>query len=123
MTEKRKAREIKKRMLLSHQKRNIAAGDFAALLAGLCIAIKHPKVGFNHATTDVAGWLSSIAPYGITINDAFVEDMLYACNMLDELGQYSHPQGKTFQETLSTILRRTEYFDKDTNSILQKGKA
>lgn len=122
MTENRKAREIKKRVLLTSQKRNISAGDFAALLSGLCASIKHPKVGFNHATTDVAGWLASIAPYGITINDAFVEDMLYACNMLNELKLFSHPQGKTFEETLRTVLRPSETFDLEINSIKLKGK-
>lgn len=121
-TENRKAREIKKRVLLTAEKRNISAGDFAALLSGLVAAIRHPKVGFNHATADVAGWLASIAPYGITLNDAFIEDMLYACNMLDELGEFSHPEGKTFTKTLATVLRRDERFDKEINSIVRKGK-
>lgn len=122
MAERKTAKEIKRRILLSPHKRNVSAGDFAAMLVGLCVSIKDSKVGFNHATTDVVGWFSSLAPYGITINDAFVEDMLYGCNMLDELGHFSHPLGKTFQQTLATVLRKDEVFDLDTNSIKQRGK-
>jgi hypothetical protein len=117
MTEKRKTKEIKKRILLRGRLRNISAGDAAALLTSLVAAIHEPRVGFNHATTDIAGWLGSIAPYGMTLDDAFIEDMLYACNLLNEIKKYKHPQGKTFEETLKTILKPGEAFDLETNEI------
>jgi hypothetical protein len=120
MTAKREAREIKKRILLKGRKRHIGAGDFAALLSGLQQAVLNPKVGFNHATTDLDGWLRSLAPAGISLDEAFIEDMLYACNMLHELGKFQHPLNKNFDEMLKSILGVTDSFDKDTNTIVSK---
>lgn len=117
------AREIKRRVLLKGKTRHISAGDFAALLNGLTAAVLNPKIGFNHATTDLDGWLRSLAPVGISLDEAFVEDMLYACNMLSEDNKFKHPQDKTFEQTLKSILGNVEIFDLDTNSIQAKGKA
>lgn len=99
---------------------SVQASDLAALLGGLTQAVHEPKVGFNHATTDVEGWMKSLAPYGINLDSAFVEDMLYACNMLDELKKFKHPQGKTFDQMLRTLLSPVETFDKLTNEIKRK---
>lgn len=118
MTEKRKAREIKRRVLLKGTLATIPAGELVALFWALNEAVHNPKVGFNHATTDITGWLSSIAPYGITVDTAFAEDLLYAANLLDELKKYKHPQGKTFDQTLKAVLRPGQTFDKMTNEIL-----
>jgi hypothetical protein len=120
MTEKRIKREIKRRVLLKGELMSVQAADLAALLWGLNQAIHSPKIGFNHATTDVSGWMKSLAPYGVGLDSAFVEDMLYACNMLDELKQFKHPQGKTFDQMLKTLLSPVEIFDKETNSIVRK---
>lgn len=120
MTVKRKNREIKKRVLLKGEVRNVPAGELAALLWGLVEAIHHPKIGFNHATTDVTGWLNSIAPYGLNLDSAFVEDLLYASNMLDELKKFKHPQGKSFNDSVKAVLKPGETFDKETNQIVRK---
>jgi hypothetical protein len=118
--ERKRQREIKWRIVLKDQRRNISAADFAALIHSLCLSHFDRDIGFNHATTDINGWLSSLAPYGVTINDAFVEDMLYAANMLQEQEKFQHPQGKTLDEVLNGMLKKTEYFDKDTNTIREK---
>jgi hypothetical protein len=118
----KRRKEIKKRIVLKSQRRNIGAADFAALLHCLCLAAKDEDIGFNHATTDLTGWFSSLAPYGVTINDAFVEDMLYAANLLNEQEKFVHPQGKSFDDFLKGLLKRGEVFDKDLNTIEQEKK-
>ena len=120
MTEKRLKREIKKRLVLKGTTHTVQAGELVALMWALNEAIHSPKIGFNHATTDVVGWLASLAPYGISLDTAFVEDMLYAANMLDELKKYKHPNGKSFDDTLRLVLAPGEAFDKDVNEICRK---
>lgn len=120
MTERRINREIAKRILTKGKLQTVVMADFAALLSGLLQSIKDKDVGFNHATTDVDGWLNGLAPNGLTMDVAFIEDMLYACNMLDELDKFEHPQGKTFDGMLRTVLMPGQSFDKETNSIEDK---
>lgn len=120
MTEKRIRREIKKRLVLKGTTHSLQAGELVALIWSLNEAIHNNKVGFNHATTDVQGWLHSLAPHGISLDTAFVEDMLYAANMLDEMGKYKHPLDKSFDDTLRLVLAPGEIFDKDVNEIVRK---
>lgn len=120
MTEKRRNREIKKRIVLKGTTHTLQASELVALLWALNEAISHPKVGFNHATTDVQGWLSSITPHGVSLDTAFLEDLLYSANMLTELNKYKHPLGKSFDETLRLVLKPGETFNKDINEICRK---
>lgn len=117
----KRRREIKRRVVLKSQRRNVNAADFAVLLHSLCKACLDKDIGFNHATTDLTGWFNSLAPFGVTLNDAFIEDMLYAANLLQEQEKFQHPLGKSFDDLLKAILKRSEVFDRDTNTI-QEGK-
>lgn len=108
--------------MLSGELMNVPAGDFFALVHMLLQSAKDSKVGFNHVSTDLSGWMNSFAPYGLNMDKSFVEDMLYGANMLDEVGRFSHPQGKTFDQMLRTVLRPNQQFDKFTNSISEKAK-
>lgn len=117
MTAKRQKREIKRRILLKGVSVNISAENLAALLTSLTLSTQDPKFGFNHVTTDAQGWFASFAPYGVDMDQAFIEDMLYAANMLDEAGKFKHPKGMGFDDMLKTVLKSSEYFDKDTNEI------
>lgn len=101
---------------------NLQAAELVALIWSLNEAIHSPKIGFNHATTDVQGWLQSLAPHGISLDTAFVEDMLYASNMLDELGKFKHPLGKSFNDAVRLVLAPGETFDKDVNEIVSTRK-
>lgn len=122
MTANRIAREIKQRILLSGEVMNVPAGDFFALVYLLIQSTREPRVGFNHATTNLEGWMNSFAPYGLNMDKAFVEDLLYGANMLNEIKKFSHPQGKTFEQMLRTVLRPNQAFDSLTNSIQEKIK-
>jgi hypothetical protein len=120
MTIKRKQREINKQIILKGKIRQIGAADLFALIAAFTQAAQNPKIGFNHVSTDITGWLASFAPWGLVMDDAFLEDLLYGANMLDELGQFKHPLEKDFDGMLAGILRPGEVFDKVTNSIREK---
>lgn len=118
----KRRKEIRRRIVLKSQRRTVSAADFATLIHSLCLAARDKDVGFNHATTDLEGWFKSLAPYGVTIDDAFVEDMLYAANLLNEVERFNHPQGKTFDELLSTVLKPKETFDREINTIQSENK-
>lgn len=117
MTVSKVNRDIARRILLKNKIQRLRAADFAALISGLARSLTDKDVGFNHACTDVEGWFKSLAPYGLGLDAAFVEDMLYACNMLDEVGRFEHPLGKSFDDMLRTVLAPGQTFDKDTNEI------
>jgi hypothetical protein len=120
MTVARKNREIKRRIMTKGKQVNISGLDLAALIHNMIEASLNPKVGFNHATTDIVGWFSSLAPYGVTIDEAFLEDMLSSSNMLDEIGKFKHPLNISFDKLVSRVTTPTQKFDKDTNTITGK---
>lgn len=113
----RKNKEIKRRIMPKGRQVSISAVDLAALFHNLINAAQNPKVGFNHATTDLIGWFASLAPYGVQIDEAFLEDMLSSANMLDEIGKYHHPLDYPFDKLVHRVTKPGQKFDKDTNTI------
>lgn len=100
----------------------MSASDLATMLVSLLTTIHDNRFGFNHALTDVKGWFKSIAPFGIDLDEAFVEDMLYACNILNEADKFKHFEGHSFDTFLVSVLKKGQRFDKDTNEIIPRGE-
>jgi hypothetical protein len=106
--------------MLSGRRMVVQPDDFAALLTSVVIGATYSRVGFDHILTDLPGWLRSIAPYGITLDQSFVEDMLCSGNLLNECGKFRHPTGKTFEQCVRTTVRVGQVFDAVSNTIQEK---
>lgn len=122
LKERRRAREIKKRIMLKGKKIALSAQDFCFLVGAMVAAINDKDVGLNHVSTDSLGWFNSLIPLGVSIDEAFVEDMLYAASMLDEGGSYKRLTGTTFEELLKRVVRGSKIFDRETHTIKEANK-
>ena len=55
-----------------------------------------------------------------TVNIAALEHCLWACNMLDEMGEFWHPLGLSFEEFTKKLLTDNYEFDTIYNTLERK---
>ena len=106
-----------KRLMLKRRTVKLSPTDFGALVFNFVKAARDPNIGFEHVATDLFGWFRALAPSGVELDEAFVEDMLCAANFLDEKKKYEHPTNKPFTTLVRDVIGRNKKFNKYTNTI------
>lgn len=124
----------KQQTLSQNVKRNLSEGekqyllsmfDGMVLLLNVARGSRHPNVGFED-TDNSEAQLRALIGQGrsIAIEKSALESALWSCNLLDEQKAFEHPDGKSFDDFLNSILEprgRGEKFDKIYNLIIPKG--
>lgn len=102
---------------------NLNLYTIAILLHNVYLGKRHPKVGFEDADRTFE-MLSSELSRIISLPASAVESALWSSNLLDENKAFSHPENKTFDEFLESVMGQVKYryqaFDKDYNFFVEK---
>lgn len=99
-------------------KLSISKDTAAVLLEHVSRGAAHPKVGFEDATR--TRWHMERAFMERAVDVEAVESALWSCNLLDELGEFKHPYGITFDEFLHDITPAGYVFHKFFNVFLEE---
>lgn len=76
--------------------------DLAVLLYHLRGSAKHPLVGYNDAEKSLIN-ITSRLNKTVDVDKADIERLLYASNMMNEVGAWSHPLGAKFPDWLKSL--------------------
>lgn len=112
--------DAKKRLLLKKRTIVLSPTDFGALVFNFVKAARDPAIGFEHVSTDLFGWFKALAPSGVELDEAFVEDMLCASNFLYEKKKFEHPTNKSFDQMVQDVIGRNKKFNTYSNTIEDK---
>jgi hypothetical protein len=71
----------------------------------------------NGAEITIEEMYGSVPRNKVMVDKRVAEAALYACNVMDEMGDFWHPDGKRFDTFLKDVLQSDEKFDKFYNTI------
>lgn len=77
--------------------RFIESADLCILQANLIVAAKDPDIGYEHANCPIGRFLRRTTRV-VKVRQQDVEAMLWSANLLNEKGQFYHPDGKSFKK-------------------------
>lgn len=78
----------------------------------------HPNVGFEDAERTRGQLYRALAGRAVEIE--VLESALWSCNLLDEVGAFSHPAGLTFDEFVKEVAPAGRLFNKFFNVLLEE---
>ena len=83
--------------------------DAAILLMNIYRGAQSSKVRFEDAARTLEELVVDLhGKKGIRVQRSVIESALWSCNLLDELGKFWHPKGRSFDEFLKDILKCTK---------------
>jgi hypothetical protein len=85
------------------QLRPVRLYDVATLLHHVLEAAKNERVGFED-THETLTSLTMKLNKKIFLDPNLIESSLWACNLLNEIGGFSHPQGKSLEDFIKDVL-------------------
>jgi hypothetical protein len=89
------------------------------LLNNFCLAIEHPKIGYNDADTSIKDMLERYRRAHVNLSVYELEKLFYACNMMNEEKKFWHPGKDSFDKFLYDVSREYK-FDKVYNKLEKK---
>lgn len=99
--------------------RPISALDVTALLSNVIQASRQQDVGIEDANRTAAELLKELN-VKLRLSESAIESALWACNLLNEKGLFTHPNGGTFDDMAKRIAG-PDKFDKSYNYFVEKG--
>lgn len=100
--------------------RELSLLDIAALLANLHEASRNPRVGFEDADQTLGELSGKLASRYVRINTKDLESALWASNLLDELGQFWHPNDVSFDQFVNKFCLAGESFNREYNFFTRR---
>jgi hypothetical protein len=100
------------------QWRFVSLFDLAVMMYHIALAKSHKEVGFEDANNTYDG-LKRRLNKNVFVDPSWIESGLWACNMLDELKLFKHPEGLNFDDYLKEVIR-SGVFDKTYNTVTFK---
>jgi hypothetical protein len=88
--------------------------DVAVFLQHIYKAAGNDKVGFEDARRTLDMLVRELNR-GVLLPPDTIESALWSCNLLDELGEFAHPRGLTFEQFAKRFAFDHEVFDRETN--------
>lgn len=103
---------------------NLSPYQIAILIFNVKYGSKHKMVGFEDADlTEHQLRMQLDNEIRIPVSKFALESALWSCNLLSEVDEFQHPEGRDFKGFVSDILnarRKKEWFDFDYNMIRVK---
>lgn len=103
---------------------NLSPYQIAVLIFNVKYGSNHKMVGFEDADyTEHQLRMQLDNETKIPVRKFALESALWSCNLLSEVGEFQHPEGKDFRRFVSEILdarRKKEWFNFDYNLICKK---
>ncbi len=97
---------------------NLSESNVTVLLDHVSRGAAHPSVGFEDAARTRAQLYKALA--GRAVELEVLESALWSCNLLDEVGSFSHPDGLTFDQFVVDVAPKDMLFHKFFNVLLHK---
>lgn len=91
--------------------------DMAILLWHAHRAAQHPKIGFQNLHETVQEFRVRMERRRLPVHTADLEELLWCANMCDEENEFYHPEGKSFDDIVRSVLKTFWTFDKNLNTI------
>lgn len=89
---------------LAHKSRWISNLDLMVLLYSVVKAGAHKDIGHEHTSETLEEFKRRLSKR-ILVRDSDLESALWACGQLNELGEFSHPDGTSFTEWHKGMIR------------------
>lgn len=103
---------------------NLSPYQIAVLIFNIKYGSKHKMVGFEDADyTEHQLRLQLDNDTKIPVTKSALESALWSCNLLSEVDEFQHPEGKEFKQFVGELLmsrRQREWFDFEYNLIRKK---
>jgi hypothetical protein len=101
------------------QWRQVKLRDLTVLIYNVWKGAEDRRVGFEDARETVDSIVAKLNKTFLT-DPSLLESGLWSCNLLNEQGEFWHPQGRTFDEFVREILAPGERFHRAYNVIERK---
>lgn len=93
--------------------------DIVALLYALHRAGADDDIGFEDAGRTLEG-ITRVLNRRVALESSVLESALWSCNLLDEKGQFWHPEGLEFERWVKDIIGRNLKYNRVYNLIERK---
>lgn len=91
--------------------------NLAVLLVNICKASEDPEIGWEDAMYTIDETIRFLNRRLTMLPERTTTSCLWACNLLNEKGDFWHPQGLSFDTFIYRLLGDAYDFDKELNSM------
>jgi hypothetical protein len=118
MTLKKLERRRKKEALLTGIKHTVPTVPFLALLILTARLADKQSSGWNHVSLTLKQWLRCLAPYGVEVDAAFLEDMVSTINEVRE-NKSIECLDRSVADIIREVTPRGHKFDSEISKLIK----
>lgn len=96
----------------------LSESDVAVLLDHVSRGAAHPLVGFEDAERTLSQLERALR--GRAVDAEVLESALWSCNLMDEVGDFRHPEGVEFKDFVKSVTPKGLVFNRFFNVFLEE---